>query len=344
MRFGPCGGAQLEGTCEVDRRPCPFLDAAHEARLAQHAFGSQRVPVSVDLPVPAIVVDVRAPVDWPGDQRRLWQAVAASLHGCVALLGEHVDNARGTDDAGLVAPVFAIETLTSEGVPTIATVTGRDRNLTGARATMRRYSAAGAVAIHCVTGDHPAALSIARPAEFGAEAVSLAALANDLGLATTVGESPASPGPRIERLAVKRAAGATMCILNHSGDVSELADFAGACRARGVDVPLIAPIPMVADLRAAAALVRFPGLRLPTGFVDIFADVIAGAADPVETSIVLSAQMAGELAATGLFIGVNLSGSAVGTDPYARIELTTRFVAAARSAWNANTDHSGADR
>ncbi len=329
MRFGPCGGVRHDGACEVDGQPCPFLDATQLDLLEQAASSSHRTPIPVDLPIPAIIVDVRAPVNWTGDEHRLWQTVAASLHDCVALLGEHVDNPRGTDDAGRVDPVVAIEALASEGVAVIATVTGRDRDLASARTTMRRYAAAGATAIHCVTGDHPMALSLDRPAVFGAEGVALAELANDLGLAATVGESPASPGPRVERLAVKRAAGAGACILNHSGEAEELVAFAEACRRSGLDLPMVAPIPMVADLQAAAALVRFPGLCLPSGFVE----VVAEASDAAEASIALASSMVAELAGSGEFVGVNVSGSATSADPYARIDLTNRFVAAIRNAW-----------
>jgi 5,10-methylenetetrahydrofolate reductase len=329
MRFGPCGGVRAEGACEVDGRPCPFLHPVDAGALVAAAATEHRTPVPLELPAPAIVVDVRAPANWAGDERRLWRAVARSLHGCVALLGEHVDNPRGADDAGFVDPTVAIEELAAEGVVVIATVTGRDRDLAAARSTMSRYAAAGATAIHCVTGDHPLALSIGRPAVFGAESVTLVALANELGLAATVGESPASPGPRLERLTLKRAAGAAACILNHSGDVDDLDRFAASCRHSDLNVPLIAPLPMVADARAAAALVRFPGLRLPQRFVDL----VSRAPDPAEASIALVALMCAELAGSGRFAGVNLSGSATGADPYARIELTTRFVAAARDAW-----------
>jgi 5,10-methylenetetrahydrofolate reductase len=330
MRFGPCGGVRPGGSCEVDGRLCPFLGAGHDAVLSGAAAGLAREVVPLALPAPAVVVDVRAPARWPGDERRLWRATAAALPGCVALLGEHVDNPRGADDAGQVDPTVAIEELASGGIPVIATVTGRDRDLDAARITMRRYHAAGATAIHCVTGDHPQALAIPRPATFGAEAVSLVALANDLGLAATVGESPASPGARVERMALKRAAGAGACILNHCGEVEQLERFAEACAHRGVDLPLIAPIPMVADRWAATALVRFPGLRLPQRFID----VVTTADDPAQASIELAGRMSAQLAGSGCFAGVNLSGSATGVDPYARIELTARFAEAVHDAWN----------
>lgn len=341
MQFGPCGGTRSDGTCEVDPRPCPFLGPDHEQALREAASSTtRRTPVPLALADPAIVVDVRAPAAWPGDERVLWREVARSLPGCAALLGEHVDNPRGDDDAGAVDPTVAIEELASAGVTVIATVTGRDRDLPAATTTMQRYISAGATAIHCVTGDHPQALSIDRPAVFGAEAVTLVALANDLGVPATVGESPASPGARTTRVVLKHAAGASAVIFNHAGDVSDLDAVASACRAQGVDVPLLAPVPMVADLRAAAALVRFPGLRLPQRIID----AVSAPDDVAASALTAAAAMAAELALGGRYAGVNLSGSASSLDPYARIKVTMRFVDAVRTAWTDARRRAGAER
>ncbi len=331
MDYGPCGGVHAD-RCEVDRRPCPFLDDSQRVRLTAAAEHTSRQPVGLIAPGPMLVVDVRAPARWAGDEQRLWQAGAGALPGCVALRGEHVDNPRGEDDAGDVDATVAIETLAAAGVTVVATVTGRDRDLVGAQATMSRYAAAGVAAIHCVTGDHPAAVGIARTAAFAAEAVTLVALANDLGLPATVGESPASPGPRVQRMQLKQAAGAGLCILNHSGEVADLTRFVDACRSEGVAIPFVAPVPLAADPAAAAALRQFPGLRLPQEFLDR----VTAAADPAEASLGFAAQMASELADSGRFVGINLSGSATGADPYARIELTARFAATVRAAWTAS--------
>ena len=85
MTFGPCGGVRNDGGCEVDGHQCPFL-----GRDVMRPASAPLVPL--ELPEPAIVVDVRGPNQWRGDERALWQRTAETLHGCAALLGEHVDN------------------------------------------------------------------------------------------------------------------------------------------------------------------------------------------------------------------------------------------------------------
>lgn len=262
------------------------------------------------------------PSTWSGDERRLWHRIATGLGDCVALIGEHVDNSRRDDDAGPIEAAVAVEILASHHVPVIVTVTGRDRDLEAARSQMVRLAAAGASAVHCVTGDHPAALGIDRSAWFGAEAVTLARLATDLGLVATVGESPASPGRRAERVAIKAAAGASVCVLNHAGDVAELVAFADECRQLGTTIAMVAPIPMVGDLAALAGLAQFPGLRVP----DRFGEIMAGSSDHVQAAVDAAAAMAAELAVSGRFVGVNLSGGAAGTDPIERVETTRRFI------------------
>ncbi|MGZ8818998.1 MAG: methylenetetrahydrofolate reductase C-terminal domain-containing protein, partial [Mycobacterium sp.] len=243
MQYGPCGGVRNAGECEVDARPCPFLNLDIDAPPPLAAL-------TLPLPSPTIIVDVRAPRNWTGDAIALWHRTAERLQGCTALLGEHVDNPALQDDAGCLPPHRVIEILTSGGVATIATITGRDRNLASACATIREYRDAGAVAIHCVTGDHPASIGIDRPAHFGTEAMELVAASVEEGIAATVGESPASPGPRAQRVRAKESAGASLCILNHSGDSTDLIAFADACRALGSRIPLIAPVPMIGDKQA----------------------------------------------------------------------------------------------
>lgn len=329
MVYGPCGGVHDSGACEVDDRPCPFVEVQRwtEERVIARAGRA------IELPDPAIVVDVRAPARWSGDTTTLWSRTARSLTGCLALLGEHVDNPRREDDAGPIDPAEAVRILTESGVPTIATVTGRDRDLAAAEEVMGRFAQAGAIAIHCVTGDHPAAMSIDRPARFGAEAVTLVELATRSGHRATVGESPASLGPRAARTARKQAAGAGACILNHAGRADQLVAFAESCRSVGVDIPMIAPIPMVADKQAALGLAQFPGLRLPPGFVDR----ILGAEDPAAEGLQQARAFAGSLARSGRFAGVNLSGSAAGSSPEERLASTEDFIAAVREGWTGAT-------
>lgn len=333
MRFGPCGGVRDDETCEVDARPCPFFgpSSAPAPGMRQAIVDPVRIlGIPGTWPTPVTIVDVRVPSAWSGDERRLWHRIGAGLSGCVALIGEHADNSRRDDDAGSIDATVAVEILASHDVPAIVTLTGRDRDLEAAHHQMVRLAVAGTSAIHCVTGDHPAALGIARPAWFGAEAVTLARMAADLGLVATVAESPASPGRRAERVALKAAAGASACVLNHAGDVADLVAFADECRQLGTAIAIVAPIPMVGDLDALAGLAQFPGLRVPERFVEI----MAGSSDHVQTAVDTAALMAAELVASGRFVGVNLSGGAAGTDPIVRIETTRRFIDAIHAEYD----------
>ena len=204
----------------------------------------------------------------------------------------------------------------------IATVTGRDRDLADATTLIRAYRDAGATAVHCVTGDHPAAVGIDRRARFGSESMTLIGIANTAGVPATVGESPASPGPRPERLAAKQRAGAALCVLNHSGGADDLIAFADSCRSGGVTLPLIAPVPMVADRHAALGLANFPGLRLPSGLLDEIID----AGDPAVAGLDACRRFVHECATSNRFAGINLSGAAGGHDPWERLRMTSRFI------------------
>ena len=323
MVFGPCGGVRDDGGCEVGDRACPFVGEPP-------ASADPRAP----LPLPfgstgrAVLVDVRAPRRWTGDPRALWRDTAAVLDGCAALLGEHVDNPGHTDDAGRLATEEVIGILAGGGTRVIVTVTGRDRDLPAARELMARYRDAGAVAIHCVTGDHPRAMGIDRPAHFGAEAMTLLGVADDVGIAATVGESPASPGPRAERLAAKAVAGAAGCVLNHAGGPDEVIAFADAVASRAPWLPLFAAVPMVAGASTAMALRAFPGLRLPPGYLD----AIAESRNPEARGVRAAAGLAHLLLGSGRFAGVNLSGGARDDDPQERLRLTARFIEAVRGS------------
>ncbi|MGE0881600.1 MAG: methylenetetrahydrofolate reductase C-terminal domain-containing protein [Acidimicrobiia bacterium] len=159
MRFGPCGGVRNGGACEVDARPCPFVTGPVATPPARRA-----VPLPFVTSERTLIVDVRAPRAWNGDARSLWRATAAALDGSVALLGEHVDNPSLLDDAGALAPEEVVAILARAGVATVVTITGRDRDIDGASRRIARYRDAGAAAIHCVTGDHPLAVGLERPA------------------------------------------------------------------------------------------------------------------------------------------------------------------------------------
>lgn len=317
MRFGPCGGPHFDGRCEVGPFPCPFVD-----RPLAEGPSATGPSLAVGAASPVVLVDVRAPSPPAPSPPDLWVRTAAALQGCWALIGDHVDNPVWAGDAGYTPPEEAVATLVAGGVPTIATVTGRHHGVDGAAARARSLRDAGATAVHCVTGDHPAALGIDRPVSFGAESITIVAAASTAGVPTTVAESPASPGPRVARLLAKQRAGAGAAVLNHAGPARALVAFADACADAGVDLPLVAPVPMVVDVRRAAALAAFPGLQLVPGMLD----AIAGAADPLAEGLRWAGDLADELHDSGRFAGINLSGAAGGDHPYERLEVTRRFV------------------
>lgn len=322
MVFGPCGGVRTGGACEIGDRACPFVHVVPRSPTARPA-----VPLPFDATGDTVIVDVRAPRRWSGDSRGLWRDTASVLHGCVALLGEHVDNPTLADDSGTVPPEEVIEILSAAGVAVVATVTGRDRDLEQARRLLTRFRDAGAATVHCVTGDHPRALGIERPVHFAAESTTLIGVATDLGLAVTVGESPASPGDRVGRVAAKAAAGAAGCILNHAGAPEDLIAFADAVAARTRPPHLFAPVPMVAGEQAALALRAFPGLRLPPGYLHS----ILEARRPEEAGLRAAGDLARTLLASGRFAGIDLSGGGHDADPHERLRTTARYIEAVRS-------------
>lgn len=107
--------------------------------------------------------------------------------------------------------------------------------------------------------------------------------------------------------------------------------FVDGCRAAGVTLDVVAPVPMVSDARSAGALARFPGLQLPPGYLD----VIVNAADPGRRALAAAQELTSQLAASGRFVGINLSGSARDDDPFQRIGSTAEFVQTCRDAWAA---------
>ncbi len=326
MSFGPCGGASERFGCEVDGRVCPFVGSP--VRWS----GPLCLPAALLLP--EVIVDVRLPRWFRGDAPSLWDSFAASLDGSAALLGEHadneaVDNEAVAPDTGRADASNAIGRLAGSDVRTLVTITGRGRTLSTAVGAADAAIAAGAVAIHCVTGDHPRGVSASGPDWFGTESLLMVSTLAGRGVPTTVAESPASDGRRTERLLDKQIAGAAACILNHSGDSEDLIDFAQRARDDGVVLPLFAPIPFVADAQTAESLENFPGLRLPSGYTEH----IRSASDPEHVGLRLAMEMAATLSASGLFAGCNLSGGSRHESPARRVELTREFAAGVGSVW-----------
>ncbi len=316
MVYGPCGGVRDDRRCEIGDRTCPFcLDAA-----APVWRGRSQMPRPFGLP--DIVIDVRPSIDDPAMLRRT--AAQLSQRGYGALLGEHLD------DPAPDRPHIAAAAVVAQGVAVVATVTPRDRSELECTIEIDALIGAGVLAIHCVTGDHPAArLGADFTATFSMDGTRLAELARRRGAFVTVAESPASPPVewRPDRVLSKQHAGADAVILNHAGSVGDLCRFAQRCRDIGVTMPLVAPVPVVTDHRSAHALTQFPGLCLPPGLLE----AVLHDRDPHRAGIAAAVDIGRALLASGEFRHLNLSGSASGSGLAERAEVMTAVADSIRS-------------
>ena len=307
MRHGPCGGAQTDGSCEVPDTLCPFLVLDG---LSRPAGISPYEPMELD--VPRMIVDFRPD---PSRQGELAEAASVlSQAGVAVLIGEHVD------DLTSHRPSAIAETIASHGLAVVSTLTCRDRNIEQMRVELDELASIDPLAVHCVTGDHPAArLDPGMTARFDLDSIELTAMARAAGLVVSVAESPAAAhrGWRPERLLDKQQAGASLAILNHAGDADQLIEFSRSARDVGVRIPLVAPVPVITDFRSAQALDRFPGLALPTGITQR----ILAAADPRREGISAAVELADQLLDSGHFAAVNLSGAATAGGAADRAEL-----------------------
>jgi len=302
MVYGPCGGVTDHG-CEVDGRPCPFVTAPPVVWDR-----TSMTPRPVDLPT--VVVDLRPEPDDPD----FGAAVDALCEAGVAgLIGEHLDDRTGVSGPDLVRAV------TDRGLTTIATVTCRDRDAAGCREQIGRMLDAGACAVLCVTGDHPAArFGVDHTAGFELDGTRLASLARSSGAAVAVAENPASAPTdrRPARLLTKQQAGADLAVLNHAGDVDDLVGFADRARALGVTLPLAAPVPVVTDPGSLRALTQFPGVRLPAGFT---------ASETGFDGVAAAIELGRRLLASGRFDHLDLSGRATTSGQRERNRLMARI-------------------
>lgn len=294
MVYGPCGGVRPNHDCEAAPEPCPFADSVVVPPPGEVVHRPRPLDLGtaiIDLVLPPADDELDAIVD-----------IYRSL-GAVALVGEHLDDPRPH------IPHVNAERLAVLAQPAILTVTGRWRSTDEHADEVGRLVDAGVVAVHCVTGDHPAArFGPHATAPFTLDGTRLAGIARAAGANVSVGESPAAPptADRPARLAAKERAGADLAILNHAGTTSDLIAFADRVSATGATLSLVAPVPVVTDERSAKSLAAFPGLVLDDGLVDR----VLGSATPRATGIAAAVAMGRTLLDSGRFSAVNLSGFA----------------------------------
>ena len=216
---------------------------------------------------PVVVADLfAAPLSAAG-----LRASAAALAGAAdaCLLGDH-GGARVQ-----FPPSYRARLLAEEGVPAWVGINCRDRNRVALEGEVAACVDAGAVALHCVTGDHPALGHRAdAPGVFDLDSVGVVALAaataGAAGTLCSVAHAPATPPTdrRLPRLLAKVDAGADVVFVDHCGGPGPVADAVGQLRSAGFAGLVLVCVPVVTSAASAAVVASFAGGRLPAGYLE----------------------------------------------------------------------------
>ena len=305
MTYGPCGGVGAGGACEVAPQPCPFVDRpvvawdGGPAPTGVSTAGRELLAIAARRPLVVSMLPA-APVD------------IGSLDACAAVL-------RGAADAVLTGdaatsrvqfpPAYRALLARERGLRVWAGLNCRDRNRVALEGELAALAHAGAAAVHCVTGDHPASGN--RPEAVGVfdlEGTTLVPRSRALGLLTSVAESPSAPpvDRRAARLAEKVRAGAQAAMLQYCGEAADVAAFAAAARTAGVDVPLLPGVPVVVDREGADLVASFAAAVLPAGYLRS----VVRAADPFTAGVAVAVRYGRELLDIDGVAGVVLAGGA----------------------------------
>lgn len=316
MEYGPCGGVEFDGTCEVSPHRCVFLDLPtvrwHGVASVEPAGHSDPVPAA---PVSSCALEMRAlmatrPVvvaDFPA--RAL---DAASIAECGAILSGHVD-AVLAGDAGSARvqfpPAYRASLIRAAGLRVWTGFNCRDRNRVAMEGELAALAHVGVAGVHCVTGDHTSTgqRPDATPV-FDLDSTEAASLARANGHLVSVAEAPATPpvDRRPDRLLEKFRAGAEVCFVNHAGGAAPVASFVARAQDLGATMAFIPCIPVVVDRESAELLRTFTTLVLPEGYLERILD----AADPFAEGIAAAVELGREFLAIDGVTGVNLSGGA----------------------------------
>ena len=316
MEYGPCGGVEFDGTCEVAPHRCVFLDLPtvrwHGVASVEAAGHSDPVPPP---PVSSGAVEMRAlmstrPIvvaDFPA--RAL---DADSIDECAGILGGSVD-AVLAGDAGSARvqfpPAYRASLIRAAGLQVWTGFNCRDRNRVAMEGELAALAHVGVAGVHCVTGDHtktgqrPDAAPV-----FDLDSTEAASLARAAGHLVSVAEAPATPpvDRRPDRLLEKFRAGAEVCFVNHAGGAAPVASFVARARELGATMAFIPCIPVVVDRESAGLLRTFTTLVLPEGYLER----ILAAADPFTEGIAAAVELSRQMLEIEGVAGVNLSGGA----------------------------------
>jgi methylenetetrahydrofolate reductase (NADPH) len=250
---------------------------------------------------PVVVADLVAPALSADGIRACAAEIAGFADAC--LTGDH--------PAARVQfpPSYRARLLADEGVPAWPGINCRDRNRVALAGEIAACADAGAVGVHCVTGDHPDAghRPDAAPV-FDLDSVDLVALVRPAGGLCSVAHAPAAPpaGKRLARLLAKISAGADVVFVDHCGGARHVADAVAALRETGFRGLVLCCVPVVTSRGAAEVIASFAADHLPPGYLD----AIMSAPDPAESGMTAAASLAQTMLAVPGVDGVNLSAGA----------------------------------
>ncbi len=326
MEYGPCGGVEFDGSCEVADFRCVFLEmptVRWHGVVADAAGPGEAAPASpAPDPLPAVAPSVGAVAMrelLATRQIVVGDLPAKALSACSIV--EVAEVLRGRVDAVLAGdsgtarvqfpPAYRAHLLHDAGLAVWSGLNNRDRNRVALEGELAALAHAGASGVHCVTGDHTGVGSRPDAAPvFDLDSTETASLARRSGHLVSVGESPATPPVerRAERLLEKQRAGAEICFVNHAGGADPVRRFIETSRDLGVELGFIPCIPVVVDRESAELLGTFTTLVLPPRFLER----ILEADDPFEAGVAAAVELGEQLLALDGVVGVNLSG---GTSP-----------------------------
>lgn len=302
MEYGPCGGVEFDGRCEVADHACVFLSlptvrwrgegAETPARSTMGDLLAERQVVVADFPARALS--------------------AASITEVSSILRGSVDAVLAGDSGAervQFSPAYRAVLIQQQGLRVWAGLNCRDRNRVALEGELASLAEVGVAGVHCVTGDHTRTGS--RPdarAVFDLDSTRLASLARAAGHLVSVAESPCAPpiDRRAERLVEKARAGAEVCFVNHAGGAAPVRSFVHEAQDRGARLAFIACIPLVVDTASARLLETFTTLVLPPGYLER----ILRASDPFAEGVAAAVELSREMLAIDGVRGVNLSGGA----------------------------------
>lgn len=316
MMHGPCAGVGADGTCEVPgvgkcsylsvpEHDWPYTSALPACCTADRGGTSQNAATRGFLAKsevrPIVVADLVAPA-----------LSADGLRACAAEFAGAVD-ACLTGDHGAARvqfpPSYLARLLADAGVPAWVGVNCRDRNRVALEGEIAACLDAGAVALHCVTGDHPDLGH--RPdarAVFDFDSIDLLKLARSYGGLCSVAHAPAAVPVehRLARVLAKISAGADVVFVDHCGGVDRATAAVAGLRATGFDGLILMCVPVVTSNGAAKILASFAGDQMPPGYLE----AILGAEDPLLAGVTAAVDLVGSMLKIPGVNGVNLSAGA----------------------------------